>query len=245
MTTLIQSCSQLRAGLQKVKVANQTRQEISALQQRMREWGQHASTRQSLLDKTQIVDPSLLQREEIYQADQSVLALVEQSRQLLEKGGNVQDLATDSLWTRLNNAAESSNQRLRDAAREQWRQFIESLGHIDSSAVLESRMLKTPSNEAILAKYKEHYGKFQSALRVELPTTASAREDLTAAVTALRELRDQLKGNAPDAVRVFLKAIENGGAALELLTPDVLQWIRDNDDPNRFVIKPRNSQSWR
>jgi hypothetical protein len=155
------------------------------------------------------------------------------------------DAASGSLWARLNNAAESSNQRLRDAAREQWRQFIESLGHIDSSAVLESRMLKTPSNEAILAKYKEHYGKFQSALRVELPTTASAREDLTVAVAALRELRDQLKGNAPDAVRVFLKAIENGGAALELLTPDVLQWIRDNDDPNRFVIKPRNSQSWR
>ena len=245
MTTLIQSCSQLRADLQRVKVANQTRQEISALQQRMREWGQHASTRQSLLEKILIVDPSLLQREDINQADQSVRALVDQSRQVLEKGGNVQDLATDSLWTRLNNAADSSNQSLKETARELWRQFVESLGHIDSPTVLEGRMLKTPSNDAILANYKVHHAKFQSALRVELPTTPSAREDLTSVVAKLRELRDQLKGNAPDVVRVFLKAIENGGAALELLTPDVLLWIRENDDSNRFVIKPRNSQSWR
>jgi len=49
----------------------------------------------------------------------------------------------------------------------------------------------------------------------------------------------------PILEQVILKAIENGGASLELLTPDVLQWIRENDDSNRFVIKPRNSQSWR
>ena len=245
MTTLIQSCSQLRAGLQKVKVANQTRQEISALQDRMREWGQRVSTRQSLLDKTRIVDPSLLQREDIKQVDQGVLSLAEQSRRLLEDGGNVQDLATDSLWTRLNNAAESANQLLREASCEQWRQFVESLGHIDSAAVLEGRMLKTPSNEAILTKYREHYAKYQSAVRVELPSSASARLDLTSTVANLQELREQLKGSAPEAVRVFLKAIENGGASLELLTPEVFEWIRENDDQNRFVVKPRNSQTWR
>ena len=245
MTTLIQSCSQLRVDLQKVKVANQTRQEISALQERMREWGQRVSTRQNLLNKALIVDPALLQRDDIVQGDQSVISLAERSRQILEGGGNVQDLAADSLWTRLNNAAESSNQLLREAAREKWRQFFESLGHIDSVAVLEGRMLKTPANEAILAKYREHYAKYQSAVRVELPSTPSAREDLTSTVAALQELREQLKGSAPESVRLFLKAIENGGASLELLTPEVFEWIRENDDPTRFVVKPRNSLTWR
>jgi hypothetical protein len=154
-------------------------------------------------------------------------------------------LATDSLWTRLNNAAESANQRLRDAGREQWRQFVESLGHIDSSAILEGRMLKTPSNEVILAKYKEHYAKYQAAVRVELPSSPTARLELTSTVASLQELREQLKGSAPEAVRVFLKAIENGGATLELLTTEVFEWIRENDDPNRFVVKPRNSLTWR
>ena len=81
MTTLIQSCNQLRTDLQKVKVANQTRQEISALQQRMREWGQHANARRGLIEKTRIVDTTIMQREDIEQADRSVQVLAEQAKQ--------------------------------------------------------------------------------------------------------------------------------------------------------------------
>ena len=245
MSTLIQSCSQLRAGLQKAKVANQTRQEISALQQRMREWGQQATTRHGLAEKARIVDPALLQREDIAQADYSVKVLAEQARQLLQAGGNVQDLATDSLWTRLTNAAESANARVREAARGQWRQFVEDLGHVDSPSVLEGRMLKTPANEALLATYKQQHARYQAAVRSDLPTSAATQEELANAVEVLQDLREQLKGTAPDAVRLFLKAIETSGAALELLTPEVMEWLRANDDPARFVIKPKATQTWR
>lgn len=245
MPTLIQSCSQLRAGLQKAKVANQTRQEISALQQRMREWGQHATTRQGLAEKVRIVDPALLHREDIEQADRSVKALAERARQVLQAGGNVQDLATDSLWARLTKAAESANERVQEVARAQWRQFVENLGHVDSPSVLEGRMLKTPANEALLAKYKQQHMWYQVAVRSDLPTSAATQEELSKAVAALQALREQLKGTAPDAVRVFLKAIETGGAALGLLTPEVMEWLRANDDPARFVVKPKASQPWR
>ncbi|EHN64936.1 hypothetical protein [Comamonas testosteroni] len=245
MSTLIQSCSQLRAGLQRAKVANQTRQEISALQQRMREWGQHATTRHALAEKARIVDPALLEREDIAQADRSVKALAEQARQVLQAGGNVQDLAADSLWTRLTNAAESANERVQEAARAQWRQFVENLGHVDSPSVLEGRMLKTPANEALLATYKQQHARYQAAVRNDLPTSAATQEELAKAVAVLQGLREQLKGTAPDAVRLFLKAIETGGAALELLTPEVMEWLRANDDPARFVIKPKTTQTWR
>lgn len=245
MTTLIKSCIQLRAGLQKVKVANQARQEISALQQRMREWGQHAKTRHGLAEKVRIVDPTLLQREDIEQADQSVKALAEQARQVLQAGGNVQDLATDSLWTRLTNAAESANELVQEAASARWRQFVEHLGHVDSPSVIEGRMLKTPANEALLATYKQQHSRYHTAVRSDLPSSAATQEELANAVAALKELREQLKGTAPDAVRLFLKAIETSGAALELLTPEVMEWLRANDDPARFVIKPRASQIWR
>ncbi|NIF85483.1 hypothetical protein F3J24_18445 [Comamonas sp. Tr-654] len=245
MTTLIQYCSQLRTGLQKAKVANQTRQEISALQQRMREWGQHATTRHGLAEKARIVDPALLQREDIAQADNSVKALAEQARQLLQAGGNVQDLSTDSLWTRLTNAAESANERVREAARSQWRQFVADLGHVDSPSVLEGRMLKTPANEALLARYKQQHARFQAVVRSDLPTSAATQDEIANAVAVLKDLREQLKGTAPDTVRLFLKAAETGGAALELLTPEVMEWLRANDDPARFVIKPKVTQTWR
>lgn len=245
MPSLNQSCSQLRIGLQRAKVANQTRQEISALQQRMREWKQHASTRLGLVERARIVDPSLLQREDIAHADQGVKALAEQAKQVLLVGGNVQDLTTDSLWTRLISAAESANESVRNAARVQWRSFVDNLGHVDPPSVLEGRMLKTPANEVTLAIYKQQYAKYQAAGRNELPTSATTQEELTTAFAALQALREQVKGSAPDAVRVFLKAIDNGGAALELLTPEVMEWLRANDDLARFVVKPRATQTWR
>jgi hypothetical protein len=245
MPTLIQSCSQLRADLKKVKVANQTRQEISALQQRMREWEPHASTRHGLAEKARIVDPALLQHEEIAQADRTVKALAEQARKKLQAGGNVQDLTTDGLWTRLMSAAESANKQVSEIARAQWRHFVESLGHVDSPSVLEGRMLKTAANEALLATYKQQHAKYQAAVRDAWPTSAATQEELAKAVVALRGLREQLKGTAPESVRAFLKAIEIGGAALDLLTPEVMEWLRANDDPARFVIKPRVTQTWR
>lgn len=245
MPTLIHTCSQLRAGLQKVKTANQTRQEISALQQRMREWGQHASTRQALAEKTRIVDPNLLAREDIAQADSKVKVLAEQAKRLLEDGCNVQALAADNLWVRLTSAAESANEIVKNAARDKWREFVGSLGNIESPSILEGRMLKIPANETILAIYKQDYAKYLAVVRADLPANASTHAELAETVETLQGLRERLKGTAPEAVRLFFKAIDNGGAALELFTPEVIDWLRENDDPSRFVVKSRSNLSWR
>ncbi|ENQ1006295.1 hypothetical protein ACEPXJ_25345 [Pseudomonas aeruginosa] len=245
MSTLIQTCGQLRVGLQNAKIANQTRQEISALQQRLREWGRHAETRQTLMEKVRIVDPSILVREDIAQADCNVKGLARQAQELLLAGGNVQDLATDSLWIRLTAAAESANEEVRSAARNQWRQFIESRGYVETPSVLDGRMLKTPANESLLETYRQHYAKYSAIVRADLPASASTPDELISVVRTLQGLQEQLKGTAPEAVRLFLKAIESGGASLDLITPEVMEWLLANDDPNRFVVKTKANVSWR
>lgn len=245
MPTLINTCIQLRAGLQKVKTANQTRQEISALQQRMREWSQHASTRQTLAEKTLIVDPNLLALEDIAQADAKVKVLAEQAKKLLEDGCSLQALAVDNLWGRLTSAAELANEVLKNAARDKWREFVESFGNVESPSILEGRMLKTPANETILGIYKQNYAKYLAAVRADLPANASTYAELADTVETLQGLREKLKDTAPEAVRLFFKAIDNGGAALELVTPEVIDWLRKNHDPSQFVVKSRANLSWR
>lgn len=245
MPTLIHTCNQLRAGLQKVNTVNQTRQEISALQQRMREWGQRASTRKMLVEKAHIIAPNLLVQGDIAQADSNVKILAEQAKRLLEDGCNLQALVADNLWVRLTSAADSANEKLKTAARDKWREFVRNLGHVESPSILEGWMLKTPANETILGIYKQDYAKYLAAVRADLPANASTLIELAATVESLQGLREKLKGAAPDAVRLFLKSIESGGAALELLTPEVMDWLRENDDPSRFVVKPRSNLSWR
>ena len=239
MSTLIEFCSQLLTGLQNAKLANQTRQELSALQQRKREWEQQANERLELLNKARLVDANLLRTEEIAKADASVQALALEAKKVLQDGGNVQDLSKDSLWTKLTKAAGSANTLLRDAAKTQWQQFVESLGHVDTPQVLEGRMLKTPANEVLLGTYKHHYLMYQAAVRAELPISSTTRTDLANTVGTLQGLSEQLQGTAPDSVRKFLKAVGSGDADLELLTSEVMEWLRENDTPSRFVIKSR------
>ena len=61
----------------------------------------------------------------------------------------------------------------------------------------------------------------------------------------MRDLKSQLKSSAPEAVLSFFRAVENGGAPLSMATPEVLDWIRANDDQTRFIVKSKGATSWR
>lgn len=56
---------------------------------------------------------------------------------------------------------------------------------------------------------------------------------LTNARSSLRQLEDSLK---PESVRIFLSAAARGGASIEHLTSDVLDWLRSHDALARFRI---------
>jgi hypothetical protein len=245
MPTLFETCSEIHTGLQRAKVANQTKHEISALQERIREWSRVANTRQTLLHKSKVVDASLWTRQDIASDDAQVRTLVAAAKKVLQDGGNVQALAKENLWMRLIALAESSNERLRSAAKEEWRSFVEGLGLIESPSTLETRMLKTPANQALLDDYKEQFAKAQTVLRAELPTSDSDKTTLASVVKTMQDLREQLKSLAPEAVRMFLRAVESGGASLAMATTEVLDWIRTHDDLGHFVIKPKGMSTWR
>jgi hypothetical protein len=241
MPTLMLTCSELRAGLQRARIANQTKQEISAIQERLREWNQRASTRCSLVEKVRFVDLAILQRDDVHQADIGVFSLAVEAKRRLQAGGDVQTLAIDNLWARLIGAADTANGLVQDAARSTWRQFVDNLGRVENPAVLESRVLTTPANARLLAEYKVSYLKYQSAVRTDLPLTATTASEIAEVVATLRAIQEQMRSEAPEHVTRFLKAVESGGAALELVTSEVITWLRENDDPNRFVVKVKGA----
>jgi hypothetical protein len=245
MPTLLTTSEQIRSGLQRVKVANQTKHELAALQERITEWDGIVKARATLKHKAKVIDPTLLARTEISSTDVEVTKLVDSAKELLQGGADVQTLARENVWTRLTELAKKSNELIRSAAQEEWKTFLETLGNIEAPSALEARMLKTPANQEVLTRYREHFAKTQPILRLDLPASESDKATLIAAVEAIRQLKDQLKSSAPEVVRLFLRAIENGGASLSMATPEVLEWIRANDDQNRFVIKPKGAQSWR
>ncbi|WP_183097377.1 hypothetical protein [Nocardioides pelophilus] len=64
------------------------------------------------------------------------------------------------------------------------------------------------------------------------PSQQSA-ELLTRAEVSLRRLEESLK---PDSVRRFLSAVARGGASIELMTADVIDWLKSHNALDRFRI---------
>jgi hypothetical protein len=68
--------------------------------------------------------------------------------------------------------------------------------------------------------------------QASLPSAASIAL-LTATSASLQQLEDSLQ---PESVRLFLSAVARGGASIESLTSDVLDWLRSNGALGRFRI---------
>jgi hypothetical protein len=245
MPKLIETCADIRNGLQRARVANQTKHEISALQERIKEWNQVKSARASLLSKIKVLGADFSGREDIASEDAQVKTLAAAAKKVLENGTSVQALSDDNLWVRLITLAKNSNERYRSVAKEEWRSLVDSLGHIEAPSALEARMLNTPDNQALLNAYKQHFEKVQTVLRAELPASETDKTTLLSSVKSIQDLSVQLKSFAPEAVRVFLQTVQTGGASLAMATTEVLEWIQTHDDLNRFVVKPKGMSTWR
>ncbi|PPK37633.1 hypothetical protein CD175_15270 [Pseudomonas laurylsulfatiphila] len=245
MATLIEQCRALRGGLEQAHLANQTRHEISAFQERLREWEQLISSRQGLIEKMRFVDPTIRGELQIVETSAAAKALTKEARARLEAGGDVESLSVENLWARLRSATDAANSVVIDHVRKIWKAYIDTLGRVESPNTLENRILKTPTNEQLLIQYRAAHISYQTVIRHELPVNEDSRRVVFDHVEALRKIHSQMDTSAPDSVRRFLKAVESDGAALELVTPEVIKWLAENDDQNRFVVRLKVANTWR
>lgn len=68
--------------------------------------------------------------------------------------------------------------------------------------------------------------------QTDFPSQASA-ELLKDAESILRQMEESLK---PESVRLFLSAATRGGASLDLLSNDVIEWLRSNNASRSFKV---------
>jgi hypothetical protein len=102
----------------------------------------------------------------------------------------------------------------------------------------------TPANEKVLTRYRALYSDYAALATADMPAGPDSAHALEACVAQLREILSTLTP-APDSVQRFFKAIETGGATLDLITEEVLAWLKRHDDWTRFVVKTRVGVAWR
>lgn len=245
MPTLLQRSQAAREGLERARLANQTRKQLSAVQARASEWGARASARSTARKRLAVFpDHFATLPQEVVQAEAAAAVLAREAQALLRQGADIEALYAENLWTRLLAAADSAINAATEAARTAWDQVREEMGSMETPAALEARMPRTPANERVLANYKAHYQQYAALVRQGPPSSPSVLNDLSRAIERLREVQAGLTLSAPESVRVFLRAVQQGNAGIELLTPEVMSWLQANDDPARFVIKVRTVPAW-
>ena len=245
MPTLMERSQAAREGLARARLANQTRKQLSAVQARASEWSIRTSTHRAARKRMAVFpDDFATVPPELAAADAAVVALAREAQALLREGADIEALYADNLWTRLLAAAESANKAAADAARAAWERIREELGSVEPPASLEARMPRTPANERVLADYKTQHQQYLALVRQGAPDSTSVLHDLSRIIERLREVQAGFTLSAPEEVRVFLRAVQQGNAGINLLTPEVVTWLQANDDPARFVIKVRTVPAW-
>ncbi len=99
----------------------------------------------------------------------------------------------------------------------------------------ENTLAPTPANKKAIANYRTLYKEFIQ-YRNQIPNNPEEFK-------SLRDLSEQLtdvtfQDDVPEDVRIFLNATSTG-AALDLLTSEVLDWLRENHLSSNFIVRAK------
>jgi len=139
-------------------------------------------------------------------------------------------------WTGLLDKLEESGKQLAADQERDWRIFFES--SFFGGAPPEQRkliMARTPENLKQLELYTLLFKSF-GQYRKKAPQTGEGFNELRDLSKQLEQVKFQ--EDVPQSVRLFFEATSTG-AGLELLTPDVVEWLRENNLLRSYVVRAK------
>lgn len=235
MATLLARSTGAQAQLRRTHIANQVRHQLATIQSRQSEWDAARKPIDALYVKLQWFGPEASSVEDLQEVLGKVRYLSGQAQELLRSGTDVEVLSQDELWVRLINQAKTAADTARTAVRAAWRARVLAAGALPAPEEISNLMMPSPANQAALRVYREQHERYR-ALRDRLePGSESDLDSIDQYVKELQARQQLFALNLPPDVKLFREALPLG-APLPLLTPTVLQWLQEHDDPTRFAI---------
>lgn len=113
-----------------------------------------------------------------------------------------------------------------------WRQHAaERIGNLAELRDLASTLSEVAGVAELSKRFEVALGQLARD-QTDFPSKASA-ELLKDAESILRQMEESLQ---PESVRLFLSAATRGGASLDLLSNDVIEWLRSNNASRSFKV---------
>ncbi|MCB2425399.1 hypothetical protein, partial [Methylophaga pinxianii] len=124
-------------------------------------------------------------------------------------------------------------------SKQKWLEFVQSSYEGQDPVQLESVLAPTDINKSNLLFFREKYLALKQLGRSR-PKERGDFDSVRQISNQLREIHQRFDFEVPDDVRMFLVSVAEGGADLDLLTTEVLDWLHKKNTSNnyRIVTKP-------
>ncbi|CDZ42306.1 Hypothetical protein NGAL_HAMBI1146_50720 [Neorhizobium galegae bv. officinalis] len=147
-------------------------------------------------------------------------------------------------WASLLKEVKAASTDVSDSVSRTWKGYRHTVFTGEAPALVKGRIALTPSNNAAFKTYEQLYQTFRAEFD-KLPADAAAIERVKALATRLTATAKEFDFDVPVDVKRFLEAIQSGGAKLDLLTDDVLKWLKDNNVFSNYRIVPGSADGSR
>lgn len=144
-------------------------------------------------------------------------------------------LKTAKSWTTLTRDLAAAATDIATDAKAAWKAHRGAIFTGDAPAVVRSRIAGTDQNNSALTRYESKYQAFRSAFET-MPSSAAEIAAVLQLASDLKAIAGEFDFAVPDDVKKFLAAVQARGAALTLLTPSVVAWLKDNDAFDSYRI---------
>jgi hypothetical protein len=142
-------------------------------------------------------------------------------------------------WTKLVEQTKAASRDLGALVAQGWKVYVETIFTGEAPGVIRGRIAFTDGNNAAFKEYTQLYQAFSSASD-KFPADRAGVENIRALAAALATAAHDFDFNVPHEVKLFLEAIQSGGAPLDLLTDTVHDWLGANDALESYRIVPRS-----
>lgn len=142
-------------------------------------------------------------------------------------------------WKLLDDQAQATYQKLTNALKAAWSQFIATAYTGESPSHLKRSLAVTDRNLDQLRLYEQTYTQLNGLTRSrpqERGDFARVRE----LARQLGEIYQRFDFNVPEGVKRFLQSVADGGADLDLLTEEVRGWLDQQGSSGHYRIVARS-----
>ena len=142
-------------------------------------------------------------------------------------------------WQRLLDELDGATSDFSQAVFAAWRRSREGFFAGDTPARLRGRLARTAENDRALEQYRTLHQALDAAF-TDAPTDSTTIDQVKRLAKQLEAAAHAFNFDVPDAVKAFLEAVQSvAGAPLDLLTPEVVDWLKTNHSLDAYRISAK------